>query len=82
MPKRIQLSRNKGWRMPPGAVKVDRSTKWGNPWKWMEFYRPHLTRQPHVGYVSKADYYTLDAKLEEVTRNVMAMPHAPRHQTK
>ncbi|ULB10701.1 DUF4326 domain-containing protein [Cereibacter azotoformans] len=32
MSKRIQLSRAKGWRMPPGAVKVDRSTKWGNPW--------------------------------------------------
>ncbi|MGQ9368962.1 DUF4326 domain-containing protein [Azospirillum sp. ST 5-10] len=31
MPQRIQLSRAKGWRMPPGAVKVDRTTKWGNP---------------------------------------------------
>ncbi|MGP3699165.1 DUF4326 domain-containing protein [Rhodobacter sp. NSM] len=31
-PQRIQLSRAKGWRMPPGAVKVDRSTRWGNPW--------------------------------------------------
>lgn len=30
-PKRIQLSRKKGWRMPPDTVKVDRSTKWGNP---------------------------------------------------
>lgn len=30
-PQRIQLSRAKGWRMPPGAVKVDRSTRWGNP---------------------------------------------------
>ncbi|MEO9625875.1 MAG: DUF4326 domain-containing protein [Qipengyuania citrea] len=32
MPKRVQLSRRKGWRMPPNTVKVDRSTKWGNPW--------------------------------------------------
>jgi hypothetical protein len=31
MPKRIQLSRAKGWRMPPNTVKVDRSTRWGNP---------------------------------------------------
>lgn len=31
MPKRIQLRRAKGWRMPENAVKVDRSTKWGNP---------------------------------------------------
>ena len=30
MPDRIQLSRAKGWRMPEGAVKVDRSTRWGN----------------------------------------------------
>lgn len=30
-PTRIQLSRAKGWRMPPKTVKVDRSTRWGNP---------------------------------------------------
>jgi hypothetical protein len=32
-PRRIQLKRTKGWRMPPNTVKVDRSTKWGNPFK-------------------------------------------------
>lgn len=31
MPKRIQLSRRKGWKMPPNCVKVDRSTRYGNP---------------------------------------------------
>jgi hypothetical protein len=31
MPERIQLSRRKGWRMPENTVKVDRSTRWGNP---------------------------------------------------
>lgn len=30
-PQRIQLSRAKGWRMPPNTRKVDRSTRWGNP---------------------------------------------------
>lgn len=30
-PQRIQLKRAKGWRMPENTVKVDRSTKWGNP---------------------------------------------------
>ena len=30
-PIRIQLSRRKGWRMPENTVKVDRTTKWGNP---------------------------------------------------
>lgn len=29
-PQRIQLSRKKGWRMPPNTVKVTRPGKWGN----------------------------------------------------
>lgn len=29
-PSRIQLSRRKGWRMPPNTIKVDRSTEFGN----------------------------------------------------
>jgi len=33
MPQRIQRRREKGWRMPPGAVYVGRPTIWGNPWK-------------------------------------------------
>jgi len=33
MPDRIQLSRARGWRMPPNTVKVDRSTRWGNPFR-------------------------------------------------
>jgi hypothetical protein len=32
-PKRIQLSRRRGWRMPSDTAKIDRSTKWGNPFK-------------------------------------------------
>ena len=32
MPKRIQLRRTKGWRMPEGAISVARPTRWGNPW--------------------------------------------------
>lgn len=31
-PVRLQLSRAKGWRMPENTLKVDRSTKWGNPY--------------------------------------------------
>ena len=30
-PVRVQLSRRKGWRMPPNTVIVSRPTKWGNP---------------------------------------------------
>ena len=32
-PVRIQLRCTKGWRMPPNTVKVDRATKWGNPFR-------------------------------------------------
>ena len=32
-PRRVQLSRKKGWQMPANTVKVDRSTRWGNPVK-------------------------------------------------
>lgn len=31
MAKRIQLKRSKGWKMPANALKVDRTTRWGNP---------------------------------------------------
>jgi hypothetical protein len=31
MPKRVQLQRVKGWRMPPNTRKVDRTTVFGNP---------------------------------------------------
>lgn len=30
-PHRVQLRRTKGWRMPENTVKVDRTTRWGNP---------------------------------------------------
>jgi len=32
-PRRLQLSRKKGYRLPAGAVVVSRPTKWGNPYK-------------------------------------------------
>lgn len=31
MPKRIQRKRERGWRMPEGAIYVGRPTKFGNP---------------------------------------------------
>jgi hypothetical protein len=36
-PIRVQLSRKSGWRMPPNTVKVDRSTRWGNPFDVREY---------------------------------------------
>lgn len=32
-PARVRLRRTKGWRLPAGAIKVDRTTRWGNPWR-------------------------------------------------
>ncbi len=31
-PRRIQLSRAKGWRKPPDTVLVSRPSRFGNPW--------------------------------------------------
>jgi hypothetical protein len=36
-PKRIQLSRAKGWTMPPNTLKVDRTTIWGNNFRLEDF---------------------------------------------
>lgn len=33
MPKRVQLSRARGWRKPDGVVVVARPSKWGNPFR-------------------------------------------------
>lgn len=40
-PRRIQLSRAKGWRKPPGTIVVARPSKWGNPHKLSD--HPHRT---------------------------------------
>lgn len=41
-PRRIQLSRKKGWRKPDGAVVVSRPGKWGNPFtlEWVRLGDP------------------------------------------
>ena len=58
-PRRVQLSRRKGWRMPANAVKVDRTTRWGNPFMpaqrtpaaiaaCVDEYRNWLATQPQL----------------------------------
>lgn len=37
-PQRIQLSRAKGWRMPPDTIKVSRPSVWGNPFNATQTY--------------------------------------------
>lgn len=64
-PQRIQLSRAKGWRMPAGAVKVDRSTRWGNPYQagkdgdgrqsyLVDLFRAYLAREEQAELVAAA----------------------------
>ena len=48
MSERIRLSRQRGWRMPEGAVKVDRSTKWGNPFALRQPIERDSPLWPHI----------------------------------
>ncbi len=43
-PRRIQRKRIKDWRLPPNTKCVDRSTKWGNPYK----VEDHPRRTPEM----------------------------------
>jgi hypothetical protein len=47
-PRRIQLSRRKGFRLPEGAVVVSRPTYWGNPFKVGEKIKEHSPLWPYV----------------------------------
>ena len=38
-PRRIQLKRTRGWRLPPNSVVVARPTRWGNPFRVGGWYR-------------------------------------------
>ena len=52
-PVRIQLRRTKGWRMPPNTAKVDRTTRWGNPWpigEWGPLDRKAPDAEGAVGF--------------------------------
>jgi hypothetical protein len=45
LPRRVQLSRKKGWRMPENTVRVARPGKWGNPFSVL----PHIPHGQRVG---------------------------------
>lgn len=62
-PSRIQLRRRKGWRMPPNTVKVDRTTRFGNPYQagkdgdgdrthLVDLYRAYLERPEQAALVA------------------------------
>ena len=70
-PRRIQLRRSKGWRMPENTVKVDRSTRYGNPFR--------------VGDAGIADVRASIKRFEqalrngELTRGKVDSPFDPEH---
>lgn len=67
MAKRIQLSRRKGYRMPRNAVKVDRTSRWGNPWKVGD--KPPYGSTPMTAEQAVAEYRRLlDMKPEMKAR--------------
>jgi hypothetical protein len=45
MPQRVQLSRRKGWRLPPNTVSVARPSKWGNPFRVERYGRREAVRR-------------------------------------
>lgn len=57
-PVRVQLSRQKGWRLPANTMKVDRSTRWGNPFNatadYCPFYPPSIYPAPMVRFRAPA----------------------------
>lgn len=76
MPQRIQLSRKKGWRMPENTVKVDRSTKWGNPFVICSDKGPtgeHYAQDP-----ATAVYLFKDMLLKEGSWSPIPVPLWPK----
>ncbi|HOD84736.1 MAG: hypothetical protein BWX88_05095 [Planctomycetes bacterium ADurb.Bin126] len=63
-PRRIQLSRRKGWRLPADTVVVARPSRWGNPFRVgpdmprvsaVAAFRFHLSDRPGLIPYTKAD---------------------------
>lgn len=66
MPERIQLSRAKGWRMPPNTFRVARPGRWGNPYRVEVFGLPlavALFRDSVQGYWSPSKVAHLSDEL-------------------
>src|SRR5689334_8129162 len=52
-PQRVQLRRSKGWHMPPGTVKVDRTTLFGNPFPVKEYGHDRAVELHHAWMTGK-----------------------------
>jgi hypothetical protein len=64
-PYRAQLKRTKGWRMPANTVKVDRSTKWGNPFKVdYKGMTPELAVQSFKNVLDESGEYQISSRVK------------------
>jgi hypothetical protein len=54
-PRRIQLSRAKGWRKPEGAIVVSRPSGWGNPFRIGDPFRFASAEDVIMGVVGSHD---------------------------
>jgi Domain of unknown function (DUF4326) len=59
-PRRIQLKRERGWRMPPNTVRVDRTSRFGNPFS-VDRYGPEEAVALHGSWITggMSDEYIL-----------------------
>jgi hypothetical protein len=61
-PVRVQLKRTKGWKMPENTVKVDRATKWGNPFVVHHPNGPEALRKPMTPQMAVASFRSMVTK--------------------
>lgn len=78
-PVRVQLRRTKGWRMPANTVKVDRTTKWGNPHDWRDWRDawPFSSPSMHDGEIDRDTWckgMAYEAFAEDVRSGEIKLP--------
>lgn len=75
-PRRIRLSRARGWRKPSGAVSVARPTRWGNPHNVVAHWHPGQNSLVDAATAAVAAYRSdllagrLDVTVEDVRREL------------
>ena len=75
-PRRLRLSRARGWRKPPGTVVVARPSRWGNPYRIGDPHPDHggaMTRAEAVGLFRRD--VEQDDDLREQARRDLAGRH-------
>ena len=64
-PQRVQLRRTKGWRMPANTVKVDRTTRFGNPFSIEDYGRERAVALHRAWLRSELGREHLPAKVRQ-----------------